>query len=187
MSSNAFVPYEGSTSLYIVGEIQNNTSENVEFAKISTVLRDSDGNVVGSEYTYADIDILTPGMKSPFFNIFFEPLPWSSYDSSVSYRTTTDQPHPIEIINHTAYFDSYSAFHVVGEVRNQYSDTRTYVQAFVTLYDSGGEVIGTDYSYTIKDELAPGETDTFHVEVYFWMGKPDQSRVVSYDLQVIDN
>ncbi len=43
LSSNAFVPYSGSTSLYVVGEVKNTSASNVRFVKINAVLRDNSG------------------------------------------------------------------------------------------------------------------------------------------------
>ncbi|MGC9349360.1 MAG: FxLYD domain-containing protein [Anaerolineae bacterium] len=185
MSSNAFVPYSGSSSLYIVGEILNNTSSNVEFVEISATLRDSSGNVVGSDYSYSMIDVLSPGMTSPFRIIFSDPLSFSYYELSVNWHTTSDPTYPLEVLNSTSYFDSYDEYHVVGEIRNQYGEERRFAAAYVTLYDSAGEVIGADYSYTNPDDLSPGQTASFDTGVYFWQGKPDRARVARHLLQVI--
>lgn len=187
LSSTAFQPYSGSTSLYIVGEVLNRTTTNVEWIRIYATLRDSIGNVVGSDYTYSDIDTLTPGMKSPFFLLFSNPPAWSTYELHVSYDTTSDQPYPLEILNQTSYFGSDGSFHVTGEIRNQYVEERTFIKAYVTMYDNNGNVIGTEYTYTNPEDLIPGATASFEVEVYFWKGKPDEDLLGSYSLQVVDD
>jgi len=187
VSSNAFVPYAGSSSLYIVGEVHNTTSSNVQFVRINATLRDSGGNVVGSDYTYSDIYTLAPGMTSPFLVLFSDPPAWASYDLVATWSTTSRTPYPLEILNHTTRFDAYHAFHVAGEIRNQYGEQRTFVKAFVTLYDADHNVIGVDYAYTNPDDLNPGQTASFDVEVYFYKGKPDHNAIVSYRLQVYDD
>ncbi len=187
LSSTAFNPYEGSNDLYIVGEVLNNTASNVEFVRINATLRDLSGNVVDSDYTYSDIGILTPGMKSPFNVIFFDPPQWATYDLVVTWSTTSSYPYPLELLNSTFYFDSYDAFHVAGEIRNQYSVDRTYVEAYLTLYDASGTVIGVGSAFTNPYDLTPGLTASFDVEVYPWAGKPDRSRVASLQLQVLDD
>jgi hypothetical protein len=185
VSSNAFMPYEDFSDLLIVGEILNNTGSNVGSIQISGTLRDTNGNVVDSDYTFSDIDVLTPGMKSPFSIFFLDPPSWATYDLFVTWDTTSDQPHSLEILNHTSYFDSYDAYHVVGEIRNQYAENRTYIEAYVTLYDVNGKVIGVDSSYTNPHDLAHGQTASFDTEIYFWKGKPDRNQVATYSLQVI--
>ncbi|MDX9831102.1 MAG: FxLYD domain-containing protein [Anaerolineae bacterium] len=188
LSSNAFTPYMGSTSLYIVGEVRNDTGSNVNDVEISATLRDGSGNVVDSDYFWSMIEILTPGMTSPFRIIFSEPPAWVSYDLQVTWDTTTSHhPYALEVLNSTSYFDSYDEFHVVGEVRNQYAELRNYVRAFVTMYDAQGQVIGADSSYTNPNELSPGQTASFDAGVYFWKHKPDQSKLASYRLQVYDD
>jgi hypothetical protein len=187
LSSNAFVPYSGSTSWYIVGEVRNDTSANVQFVRISATLRDAGGNVVDSDYSYSMIGKLTPGMTSPFWIIFSDPPSWSTYDLQVTWDTTSQQPYAMEILNSTLYFDSYDAFHVVGEIRNQYAEQRTFVEAYVTMYDASGQVIGVDSTFTNPYDLNPGQTASFDSEVYFWKYKPDQSRMHSYRLQVYDD
>jgi hypothetical protein len=90
-------------------------------------------------------------------------------------------------LNSTSYFDSFDGYHVVGEIRNQYGEQRTFVEAFPTMRDANGEVIGADYSYTNPDKLDPGKTASFDTEVYFWKYKPDQGQVASHLLQVYDD
>jgi hypothetical protein len=50
----------------IVGEVENNGTEPVEYVKVAVTFYDGSGNVVGTENTYADPSDLAPGMKSPF-------------------------------------------------------------------------------------------------------------------------
>jgi len=187
LSSNAFVPYSGSSSLYIVGEVLNNTGSNVRFVKIYGTLRNGSGNVVGSDYTYSDISILSPQMTSPFMLIFSDVQPWSTYELNVVWSTTSEYPRVLEVLNRTSYFDSLHAFHVVGEVRNQFTSTREYVEAYVTMYDSAGKVIGVGSTYTNPEHIAPGQTASFDVDCYFWKYKPSRSKVARYLLQVVDD
>jgi hypothetical protein len=88
----------------IVGEVENNGTEPVEFVKVAVTFYDSTGNVVGTENTYADPSDLRPGMKAPFkilltsdsviadtatygFTIF-----WDNLDGSTGVTTVSDQP-----------------------------------------------------------------------------------------------
>ena len=187
LSSNAFVPYEGSSSLYLVGEVYNGTGQNVRFIKIIANLRDSQGNVVASDYTYADIDPLSPGMISPFLVLLISPPAYSTYDLTLDWDTSDSAPYILQILNQTTRFDTFNAFHVAGEAVNQFSDTRTYVRAVVTLYDQNHKVIGTDYTYLNPDTLTPGQNGTFDVDVYFYVGKPYHSAIATYSLIVVDD
>ena len=187
LSSNAFAPYAGATSLYIVGELRNDSSSNVWLVRIDATLRDSSGNAAGTGYSYAMIDTLSPGMTSPFRIIFPDPPAWASYELTLTGNTTSQQPYPLEILNSTSHFDGLDAYHVVGETRNQYAEQRTWIAAYVTLYDDSGEVIGVDYRHTDPHNLNPGETASFDAYVYFWKYKPDRSRVATHLLQIYDD
>jgi len=187
LSSNAFVPYEGSSSLYVVGEVRNDAGTNVRFVRILVTLRNFSGSVVDCDYSYASIDILTPGMTSPFLVLMSDRPGWASYDLVATCSTTSDVPYSLELLNSTSYWDSWDDYHVAGEIKNQYADKRTYIQAFVTLYDASGEVIGVDYTYTNPYDLDPGQTASFDCDVCFWKGKPDRDKVKSHLLQVYDD
>lgn len=56
LSSNTFVPYQGSSSLYLVGEVLNDTSSSVEFIKINAILRNTAGQIVDGNYSYSHIN-----------------------------------------------------------------------------------------------------------------------------------
>ena len=50
----------------IVGEVENNGTEPVEYVRVAVTFYYDNGNIVGTENTYADPSDLAPGMKSPF-------------------------------------------------------------------------------------------------------------------------
>jgi hypothetical protein len=180
LSSNAFVPFSGSTDVYIVGEVQNNTASNVRFVKISAVFRDAGGQTVGTDYSYALAEAMTPGALSPFRIIFDKAPAWSTYDLTVTYSTTTAGWYVLELLNTETYYDSLDAFHVRGKVKNQYPVQKKSVTLFLTLYDSSGRVIGVDWGYLSPSTIDPGAEVSFDVDCYFWMGKPQHSLVAHY-------
>jgi hypothetical protein len=51
---------------HIVGEVQNNSDTPVAFVKVVATLYDDAGQVVGTDFTYTEIDLIPPGGKSPF-------------------------------------------------------------------------------------------------------------------------
>jgi hypothetical protein len=187
LSSNVLVPYTGSTTFSIIGEVLNSTSSNVESIRINITLRDAVGNVVDSGSSYSYIGILTPGMTSPFAVGLSDSPPWATYEWNVTWYTTTSVPSTLEVLNTQSYFDSSDRYHVVGEIRNQYSESRNFIRAVVTIYDAQGKVIGADYTYTNPDNLNPGQTASFDAVVYSWMYMPDRSKIAGHLLQVVDD
>jgi hypothetical protein len=187
-NTSAFVPYEGSDSLYIVGEVINNTNGNVQFVRVNAVLRDAGGSIVTGGNGYSLIDTHSPGMTAPFrVSLFNVPAGWHTYDLTVNYSTSADGPIGLELSDIEHYFDGSNAFHARGNVRNQTGENREYVKIFVTLYDSAGVVIGADHHYVNPTDLAPGQQVLFDADVYFWNGKPDRGRIASYRVAAFDD
>ena len=185
-NSTTFTPYEGSASTYLVGEVYNASSVSVGWVKIYATFYDAGGSVVDEGWTFACIRHLAPGMSSPFRDGYYN-LPassWDHYELSVAWGTTAYTPLPMEVSNISDFFDDWDAFHVTGDVRNQYDRRLSDIVACVAMHDAAGDTIGV-----WGDDVAaldPDETDSFDVEVYFWKHKPDRSKVADYSLQVYD-
>jgi hypothetical protein len=87
----------------IVGEVQNNGTEPVEFVKVAVTFYDNNGNVVGTEDTYADPSDLRPGIKAPFKILLTSDsviadtatygftISWDNLDGSTGVTTVSDQ------------------------------------------------------------------------------------------------
>jgi hypothetical protein len=184
LGSTTFVPHKGSTSIYLVGEVRNDTHLDAEFVRIDASLRDASGEVVYAKHSYSKIGILAPGATSPFLIIFSDLPEWASYDLAVVSRATARQLYPLEVLSSELSLDDDAAFHVMGKVKNQYDEQCKFIQAYVTLYDANGEVIGTDSSYATPSDLNPGRVAFFDTRIYFWKHKPDAGKVASHRLQV---
>jgi C1A family cysteine protease len=181
-NSTTFSPVEGFTNL--VGEVYNASSASVGFVKIYATFYDAGGCVVDEGFTYTCIHHLAPGMSSPFIDIYSS-LPtssWDHYDLSLVWQTTAYTPLPMEVSGVSDFFDDWSAFHVTGDVRNQYDRRLSDIVACVAMHDAAGDTIGVWWDDVAA--LDPDETDSFDVEVYFWKHKPDQGRMAGYSLQV---
>lgn len=63
---NSHNHYEDNGWLHVRGEVQNTGDSPAEFVQIVITLYDAAGNVVGTDFTYVDIDPLPPGGTSPF-------------------------------------------------------------------------------------------------------------------------
>jgi len=166
---------------HIVGEVLNNTETNIEFVKVIATYYDQLGQVIGTDFTYTKLDILIPGQRSPFdVNSSPYTLPLlDSYKIQVSYQTTLDAPFSgLTILSHTASIDAYGSHRIVGEIKNTSGMTAEFVEIVATYYDSSGVVIGTEFTYTTLDELAPGQVSSF--EISSW---PREIQPASYSLQ----
>jgi hypothetical protein len=50
----------------INGEIQNNSTESLDFVKVTATFYDTTNSVIGSDFTYTDPYTLEPGQSAPF-------------------------------------------------------------------------------------------------------------------------
>ncbi len=76
----------------LIGQVQNNATNEVNFAKIIATYYDQNGDITGTDYTFSDPYLLKPGMKAPFHlsldeNIINE---LGTYDLTITWRNTDD-------------------------------------------------------------------------------------------------
>jgi hypothetical protein len=64
ISSSSYMDSIG--SLHVVGELQNTSPEPRKFVEMVATLRDPSGNILDSDFTYSNVELLRPGEKSPF-------------------------------------------------------------------------------------------------------------------------
>ncbi|MBA3944096.1 MAG: hypothetical protein H0X37_05980 [Herpetosiphonaceae bacterium] len=170
LSSSTYVA-NGSRS--IVGEVENNTSSNVEFVKIVASLYNSSGGSIGSSLNYADLDILTPGQRAPFsILISSPPAGFDHYTLQTQWTTTSLQPIScttvLSVSDRSAGFDD--ARLIDGQVRNDCSSTVQFVRLVATLYDASGRVVQAGLAFSTIATLTPGQTSPFEIAIEPWNG-----------------
>ncbi len=181
--SHTFVPYDGSQNLYVVGEVKNETTVSVEFVRITATLYDEAGEAVKSDFSYAKVDQIYPGERSPFLIIFSKTPDWSSYELAVEWKATARQRPLLEVLSSELTFDDFGAAHLEGKVKNPLDETRQFVEVIATLYDAQGEIIGVGSNYADPTTVKPGQVTLFDVRISFWKHKPDMSKVANYRIQ----
>jgi hypothetical protein len=107
-------------------------------------LYDKGGKVVGTDFTYSDIDVLRPAEKSPF-NIILTDVGQSqkvsSYKLYASGEKTQSLPAALKLNVGDSHLDSVGFYHVVGEVTNQGNQKATYVKVSGAFYNSSNVVV----------------------------------------------
>ena len=178
LSSSSYVDSDG--FLWIVGEVQNNTSQNVELVEIVASLFDGD-TLLGTELAYTDLRILRPGQRAPF-SVLVVPPPagYDRYTLQVDWDTTPDQPPDgITILSHQSRAGSSPGSRSIeGEVRNDSGGPLESVEIVATMYNSAGTVVAVESGLTSSDPLAAGETSPFEILVNQW------NNAARYELQV---
>lgn len=151
------VAYDSDNYGYIIGTLKNNSSRNIEFAKIVASLYDGD-SFVGSDFTYSDLDIIRPGETSPFQIILLDSPDYDTYELQGEFRNTSEEPYRPEVSSLNLTDDSYPTLN--GQVTNTTSETLEFVKIIFTCY-RGDQLAGVDFTYSDLDTLAPGETSPF--------------------------
>jgi hypothetical protein len=167
LSSSSFRDDTG--AYHIVGEVKNNSPrDSMNYVKIVATLYDKTGKVVGTDFTYTDIEVLRPAEKSPFKIILIDlgqSQKVSSYKLYASGQKTEPLPPSLKLNVGDSHLDAIGAYHVVGEVTNQGNQKATYVKVSAAFYNSSNTVVAADFTYTDPKDLEPGQTAPFEIIV----------------------
>lgn len=104
-------------------------------------------------YAIISSDALITGTVLP-------PSPWFVYLPLVL-RETLPRVHILN--NHFAFVDTTGYLHIVGEVRNDTSSHLRFIKITANIFNSGGQLLDTEFTYTYLDNLSPGDKTCFHV------------------------
>jgi hypothetical protein len=158
--------YTSSTgSLWLVGEVVNNTSSTVEYVKVIVSYYDGAGALVATDSTYSDMDELLPGETSPFSSLTLDPPAGIvRHDLAVEYRTTGTTPlRGFDVRVGNVRRSSTGSLRFTGEVINNTGKTAEFVKIMVALYDGAGTVIRVDDTYSERDTIAAGGRSPFEI------------------------
>jgi hypothetical protein len=154
-------------SLYIVGEVQNNSASNIRFVRVNADLFNSNQSLVDTDFGYTYLDVLPPGTKTCFAVLFFDaPEHWSTYRLSGTFLAGGEYAPNLVLFDVSITEDTFGYPKILGQVRNDGSETARYVQLVATLYNSAGTVIDCDFTYVNSTHLSPGQTSSFEFSYF---------------------
>jgi hypothetical protein len=166
--------------VYVIGEVQNNTTVNVQYVKVIVDFYNG-AQLVANTYFYTTLGTLTPGTKTCFDEFVSIPSNWTNYQfESVSYSVGGSAPPVLTVYNTSGTYISSSWYEIIGLVRNDDEVTVKYVKLLGTLYDASGKVIGCNHTYVNSTDLIPGQSSSFTLG----FGGRDYSDVSTWRLQV---
>ena len=166
-------------SLHIVGEVFNNTANDLRLADVPVDFYDSQGQWLGSNDGYVWLDNLPAGEKTCFHVLTTEPAGWSYYEFGEP-SGEDGRPLPnLTFLNHSGSPTDYGWYIVNGQIRNDHGLRVEWVKVLITVYDALGTVMGCDAAFAQPRDLAPSAIGTFYLPFY---GR-DFSSVASYRLQ----
>jgi hypothetical protein len=81
-------------------------------------------------------------------------------------RSSTPPPAEVYILdNDFHYVDNIDYLHIVGDVQNGTDDDLQFVEITVNIFDSGGQLLATDFTYTPLGNLPAGEKTCFDISL----------------------
>ncbi len=175
-----YTTYASSSYQYVLGEVYNNTNNYLKYVKIAVNFFNNN-LLVGTDYTYTYLDAVHPYEKACFEIMLTKPASWNAFSfETVSYWTgAAPRPNLTLVPSPNGYVYLSSYFRILGQIRNDLSQTIQFVEAVSTLYDNQGKVIGCDFGYVNSTDLAPGATSSFEI-----LARPQNPySVSSYTLQ----
>ncbi|MBN2390064.1 MAG: PKD domain-containing protein, partial [Anaerolineae bacterium] len=175
--------YTSDSTLYIVGEVQNNTSSYAYLVKVPVNLFNSSGQLVDTDYTYTTSD-LPAGKKSCFrLSIYNPPADWSYFRfESPTYYTSANEPWPnLTLYNHYGTLLPDNSYKILGFVRNDDNSRLEGIGIEGALYNASGIVVGCSLTWPSNGNLDPGQTSSFELNYSYYYR--NYSDVSSYRLQ----
>lgn len=171
--------------LHVVGEVQNNSDDYLQFIKVNLNIYSLDGSLLDIVTTYTYIDNLPPYTRTCFDALLPEPEGWSYYEFEELDYWTDGSPLPnLTVINDSGSYDpTFGWYEIIGQVRNDSYNRVEYVNPIGTLYNAANDVIGCDFTYVNSTHLEPGEISSFEI---FFLGR-DYYDVTHYRIQVDGN
>jgi hypothetical protein len=101
---------------------------------------------------------------------------------SIPEKSIDNNPSGLQILSHNSFTDSIGYFHVVGEIKNNYPSTATFVKIIGTFYDVNNIVVGTDFTYANPSDITSGQKAPF--ELLLMSASVPISQIDHYNLQV---
>ena len=158
-----------SISTVCTGTVTNNGSRFYKFVEVRGAFKDSRGNVLDVESTYAaGSEGLEPGESSKFWMSVSKDTDIRSCDVSIlDYDVATKPSYaPMFTISNVRIEQGYSSTYCKGTIKNTGSTTYEFVTVKGAFKNSSGKVIDTDNTYAVGSEgLAPGESAEFSMFV----------------------
>jgi hypothetical protein len=158
-NSSAFVGDGG--RVYIVGEVQNQTSDTITFVSVPIWLLDAQGQEISASIAYVQRLNMRPNSSACFRGFFTLTEGWASYRlGAATYRLSSARVPDVALVDAKGTHDS-SGYTIRGSVRNLDSTAAESVAVAGTLYDASGAVLDCEWAYADNTSLAPNQQTGF--------------------------
>ncbi|HSA74470.1 MAG TPA: FxLYD domain-containing protein [Nitrososphaeraceae archaeon] len=84
-------------------------------------------------------------------------------DTNLREESIGNNLNGLQILSHNSFTDSLGYMHVVGEIKNNYPSTATFVRIVGTFYDINNQVVGTQFTYSTPSDIGSGDRAPFEL------------------------
>jgi hypothetical protein len=161
-----------SNALYLVGEVYNNTNQNVGDVFLSARVYNAQGQLLAAQGAGIYLPVLVQGAKTCFAIIFPNDdgrlNTWARYEFDLpAYNWSLEQPHQLTISGLYGRLDAATKEYIVsGSVINNETTQVRCVQTVGTLYNTEGKVTGCAAAYVSSVHISAGASSSFEIKFY---------------------
>ncbi|WP_455278418.1 FxLYD domain-containing protein [[Eubacterium] cellulosolvens] len=174
--------------LHVVGEVENIGNKSARFVQIIGTFYDNQSNIILQESTFAMLEILPPGSKSPFDLFLVSSSPdiisrIDHYEFNIDFTETNQTlTKTLLLLSHYYYVSNVTGYlYIVGEIENNGTETSTFTQAFATCYDINGTVVAVGSAFTNPHSIEYGQRSPFQILI---LNKEQSILIANYDIQL---
>jgi len=156
--------YQAYDYFHVVGEMLNPTNDWLEYVKIVATFYDANGTMIGTEFTYTELDVVPPEDRGVFeLSVDATSLGGSvdSYELQVQARAASEMPYQDLVAEVSNQYEEYDYWHLEGLVQNTGSRDCEFVKVVGAFYDSTDTIVGVDFTYTDLDVVGAGSQSPF--------------------------
>jgi hypothetical protein len=81
--------------------------------------------------------------------------------TNVTEESIENNVNGLQILSHKLFTDSRDYLNIVGEIKNNYPSTATFVRIVGTFYDINNHVVATQFTYSNPSDIRSGEKAQF--------------------------
>jgi hypothetical protein len=174
--------------LHVVGEVENIGNTSARFVQVKGTFYDNQSNIILQENTFAMLEILPPGTKSPFDLFLVSSSPdiinrIDHYELNIDFIDTNQTlTRTLLLLSNNSYISNVTGyFYINGEIQNNGTEASTFTQAFATCYELNGTVVAVGSAFTNPYGLEYGQKAPFQILI---LSKEQSVLIATYDIQL---
>ena len=169
--------------LYIVGVVQNNTAVPMTDVEVKAALYDENDKAVDVVSIYPYRDVIPAGELSPFSTSSNEWSDMVTYELEVS-GEEGELPALAPEISQQHTREDGDWLDIYGEIQNNSESPMSWVKISAALFDANGEILNTNYNYSMLDLIPPGGNSPFSMSMTSeWSGFTDYQLFIEADIE----